>query len=185
MDVVLEDRLRKFADVLPGTFVALPSAGPPRYGLRLVAHELGAPGVPELGAPGFVTFHSLSDAPGFPCARMSLVDPRTRVVEVARVALVPHLDYGVCFDPGVEAEAGDIEIWGHEALFLAVVLGHEHLARRIDLSSGHAEALDDLDDRARHEPPALVKSWSLLRGTGPLRERDALVLWQDGAMISR
>ena len=116
---------------------------------------------------------------------MSLVDPRTRVVEVARVALVPHLDYGVCFDPGVEAEAGDIEIWGHEALFLAVVLGHEHLARRIDLSSGHAEALDDLDDRARHEPPALVKSWSLLRGTGPLRERDALVLWQDGAMISR
>ena len=180
MDVILEDRLRKFADVLPGTFVALPSSGPPRYGLRLVAHELGSP-----GAPGFVNFLALSEAPDFPCGRMSVVDPRTRVVEIARAAIVPSLDYGVCLDPNAQAEAGDIEIWGHEALFLAVVLGHEHLARRVDLSSGHAEALDDLDDRARHAPPALVKSWSLLRCSGPLPEREALVLWQDGAMMSR
>lgn len=169
MDIVLEDRLRKFADVLPGALVALPASGAPRYGLRLVAHELSAP-----GAPGFVNFLALSTAPDFPLARLSVIDPRTRMVEIARAAVMPILDYAICLDPDARAETGDIEIWGQDMLLRAVVLRHEHLERRVDLSSGHVSALDEADERAGLAPPALVRAWSLLRGSGPLRERERL-----------
>lgn len=169
MDVVLEDRLRRFADVLPGALVALPATGAARYGLRLVAHELNTP-----GAPGFVNFLALSSAPGFPLARLSVVDPRTRVVEIARAAVMPILDYGICLAATVEAQAGDIEIWGDDSLLLAVVQHHEHLERHVDLVSGHVVPSDALGQRAEAVAPALVKSWRLLRGAGTLREREIL-----------
>ena len=169
MEVVLEDRLRKFADVLPGALVALPSTGVARYGLRLVAHELNAP-----GGPGFVNFLALSTAPAFPLARLSVVDPRTRVVEIARAAVMPILDYAICLDAAAAAEPGDIEIWGHDTLLCAMVLHHEHLQRRVDLGSGHVATPDEVEERAKSTTPALVKSWRLLRGSGPIRDRETL-----------
>lgn len=170
MEIVLEDRLKTFAEVHPGTLLALASAGAPRYGLRLIAHELNAP-----GGPGFVNFLALSDAGDFALGRLSFVDPRTPVVEIAGAAIMPILDYAVRLDPFARADIGDIEIRGPDIFFLAVVGGHEHLERHVDLRSGHVAILG-AEQHGDHSAanPALVKRWALLRTGGAARERECL-----------
>lgn len=157
MDVLFEDRLRNFADVLPGVLVRLPSSDAPRFGLRLVAHELGSP-----GAPGFVNFLALSTASDFAPGQLRFVEPRTRVVEIPRAAVVPILDSGVCLDPAALAMTGDIEIAGPEVAMRAAVFRHDALLCRVDLHSGQVTPLAGEDGGAL---PAVVRQWSLRRGT--------------------